>query len=396
MSDAQRKPRQTRRASPLGCAQALLHGMSSQVSTYLCSERKFLLYYALLALWLGTTAMHIPDGYLSPATSIVMFLLVLPFWAVGVRQLRQRMSAKNVPVVSLLAAFSFVIMMFNIPIPGGTTAHAVGGALAAIIIGPEIASMAISVALVIQAFFFGDGGILALGANCFNMAVILPYVSFAIYQALSRNHPITSKRRIVASALGGWTGLTAAAFFTGFEFGVQPMLFHSADGTPLYAPYTLSVSLPAMMLAHALAASVVEAIVTALVVTYLQRTNPSALQFTAQGQGLAATRGLRNWRAAWAVLAMLVVLVPLGLLAPGTAWGEWSSHQLAQRGLGFIPQGMARLSGLWIAPLPGYNLPATGNADLGYVLSALVGTVVIGIVVWLLTLLATLRREGRT
>ncbi len=138
--------------------------------------RKMLLYYAVAAIWLVTTAMHIPDGYLSPATSIVMFILVLPFWAIGVRKMRQKMTAKTIPMVALFAAFTFVIMMFNVPLPGGTTGHAVGGALAAIILGPEIATISISIALIIQAVFFGDGGILAIGANCFNMAVVLPYV----------------------------------------------------------------------------------------------------------------------------------------------------------------------------------------------------------------------------
>ena len=147
------------------------------------TPRSLMIYYGIFAVWLGTTAMHIPDGYLSPVTSIIMFIIVLPFWIMGVRKLREKMTAKNVPLIALLAAFSFVIMMFNVPIPGGTTAHAVGGALCAIIMGPEIATMAVSIALVIQAFFFGDGGILALGANCFNMAVVLPYVSYAIYQA---------------------------------------------------------------------------------------------------------------------------------------------------------------------------------------------------------------------
>jgi cobalt/nickel transport system permease protein len=239
------------------------------------TPRSLMIYYGIFAVWLFTTAMHIPDGYLSPVTSIIMFIIVLPFWIMGVRKLREKMTAKNVPLIALLAAFSFMIMMFNVPIPGGTTAHAVGGALAAIIMGPEIATMAVSIALVIQAFFFGDGGILALGANCFNMAVVLPYVSYAIYQAISKNQPVTSKRRIVGAALGGWTGLTVAAFFAGFEFGIQPLLFHTANGTPLYAPYPLSVSIPAMVFAHALVASPVEALVTALVVALLAAYQPT-------------------------------------------------------------------------------------------------------------------------
>ena len=355
--------------------------------------RSLLLYYGLLALWLATTAMHIPDGYLSPVTSIIMFLIVLPFWGIGVRKLRQKMNSRNVPLVALIAAFSFVIMMFNVPIPGGTTAHAVGGALAAIILGPEIATLAVSIALVIQAFFFGDGGILALGANCFNMAVVLPYVSYAIYQAFSKDQPPTSKRRIAGAALGGWAGLTVAAFFAGFEFGIQPLLFHTANGTPLYAPYPLSVSIPAMLIPHALVASVVEGLVTALVVGYLQRANQSALEFARKTEITLELGGFAKWRALWIGLAALIVLVPLGLLAPGTAWGEWGAQQLSSRGLAFIPQGLAKLSGLWSAPLPGYNLPALKSANLGYLLSAVVGTIVIGIVAWLFTLLVIARKS---
>jgi cobalt/nickel transport system permease protein len=357
------------------------------------TPRNLLLYYGILAAWLFTTAMHIPDGYLSPATAIIMFLIVLPFWGIGVRKLREKITSRNVPLIALVAAFSFIIMMFNIPLPGGTTAHAVGGALAAIILGPEIATMAISIALVIQAFFFGDGGILALGANCFNMAVVLPYVSYAIYQAISKNLPADSKRRMVGAALGGWAGLTVAAFFAGFEFGIQPALFHTANGTPLYAPYPLSVSIPAMVIPHALAAALVEGLVTALVVGYLQRANQSALEFGNKPEFSPAQSGFAKWRALWTGLAVMVVLVPVGLLAPGTAWGEWSAGKLSSLGLGSVPQGLANLSGLWSAPMPGYNLPALKNASLGYFLSGIIGTIVIGIVAWLFTMLVSARKS---
>jgi cobalt/nickel transport system permease protein len=372
--------------------------MLSQIKTFLNSltrgrSRSLMLYYGIFGAWLFTTAMHIPDGYLSPATSIMMFIIVLPFWAIGVRKLREKMTSRNVPLIALVAAFSFIIMMFNVPIPGGTTAHAVGGALAAIILGPEIATMAISIALVIQAFFFGDGGILALGANCFNMAVVLPYVSYAIYQAISKNQLASSKRRITGAALGGWAGLTVAAFFAGVEFGIQPLLFHTANGTPLYAPYPLSISLPAMVLAHALVASPVEGLVTALVVAYLQHANQPALEFVKKNEISPELTGFIKWRAVWVGLAAMIVLVPVGLLAPGTAWGEWGTEQLTSRGLAFIPQGMAKLSGLWSAPMSGYDLPALKNSNLAYIFSGIVGTIVIGIVVWLFTMLVTARKS---
>src|SRR5512142_1803536 len=147
--------------------------------------------------------MHIPDGYLSPQTALVMFLLVLPFWIRGTRKMREAINARSVPLIALFAAFSFVIMMFNVPLPGGTTGHAVGGALAAIVLGPEIASMAISIALIIQALFFGDGGLLAIGANCFNMAVVLPYASYAVYRLIAGRSALTSPRRVAGGVLAG-------------------------------------------------------------------------------------------------------------------------------------------------------------------------------------------------
>lgn len=349
------------------------------------------IYLAALLVWLGTTAMHIPDGYLSPATSIILFLLALPFWVIGVRKIRQTMNARSVPLIALVAAFSFVIMMFNIPLPGGTTGHAVGAALAAVVLGPEIATIAVSIALIIQALFFGDGGVLAIGANSFNMAVVAPYISYAIYRAISRNTSLTSVRRVVGAALGGWTGLTVAALFAGIEFGLQPLLFHAADGAPLYAPYPLAVAVPAMVLPHMAVASMVEGLLTALVVAYLQRSNVAVLE-AAEKPAVASEAGsFRKLRWVWVGIAVLVVASPLGLLAPGTAWGEWGTEELASMGLGTIPAGLEKLSSLWGAPLAGYDLPVLGNINLGYMLSALVGILVVGVVVWLFTLLLTRR-----
>jgi cobalt/nickel transport system permease protein len=354
-----------------------------------------LAYYAIILVWLVTTAMHIPDGYLSPGTSLIMFLLVLPFWVIGVRKVRQTMNARSVPLIALLAAFSFVIMMFNVPLPGGTTGHAVGAALAAIILGPEVATIAVSIALIIQAFFFGDGGILAIGANCFNMAVVIPYVSYAIYQAFSKNTPITSSRRLVGALVGGWFGVTAGAFFTAVEFGLQPLLFKAADGSPLYAPYPLSVAIPAMLIPHMLVASVIEGVLTALVVAYLQRSNPVVLETAAQPVLAAQAGSFQKLRWLWVGLAVLVVASPMGLLAPGTAWGEWGAEELTNLGFKMIPSGLERLSGIWGAPLADYDLPVLGNANLGYILSAILGILVTGLVVWLFTMLLTMRSASR-
>ncbi len=221
--------------------------------------------------------MHIPDGYLGPYTYIAFWIIMIPIWYYTGKKLNTELKSRQVPLLALSAAFSFVIMMFNVPIPGGSTGHAVGGAIIGIVLGPWAGVISISVALVLQALMFGDGGITAIAANCFNMGVVMPFVGYYIYKLISGNSEITSSKRVIASAIAGWTSLTFASFCTGVEFGIQPILHHTASGTPLYMPYPLSVTVPAMVTEHALGFSILEALITALIFAYIQRTDTSIL-----------------------------------------------------------------------------------------------------------------------
>ncbi len=188
------------------------------------------------------------------------------------------------PYLALAAAFAFIIMMFNVPIPGGSTGHAVGSGLIAIVLGPWVAVVTVSVALLIQALLFGDGGITAFGANCFNMAVVIPFVAFYTYSLISGKTEITSNRRVLAAGIAGYLGLSAGAFATGIELGLQPILEHAADGTALYMPYGLSITVPAMLIEHMLFFSFVEAVITALAFAYIARTDPTII-FNYRGGG---------------------------------------------------------------------------------------------------------------
>jgi cobalt/nickel transport system permease protein len=202
---------------------------------------------------------------------------MIPIWFYAGKKLNSELRSRQVPLLALSAAFSFVIMMFNVPIPGGSTGHAVGGAIIGIVLGPWAGVISISVALVLQALMFGDGGITAIAANCFNMAVVMPFVGYYTYKTISGNSEITSSRRIIASAIAGYLSLTVAAFCTGVEFGIQPILHQTTAGVPLYMPYPLSVTVPAMVIEHALGFSILEAGITALIFAYIQRTDPSIL-----------------------------------------------------------------------------------------------------------------------
>jgi len=235
--------------------------------------------------------MHIPDGYLGPQTYGAAYLAVAPFWAIASRKLNRTLRSTQVPLLALSAAFCFVIMMFNVPIPGGTTGHAVGAVLVAVLLGPWAACIAVSVALIVQALLFGDGGITCIGANCLNMAVIMPFVGYGVYRLVAGRSEATSRRRWIGAAAGGYLGLNAAALSTAVMFGIQPLLAHDAAGHALYAPYPLKVAVPAMAFAHVVVFGVVEAVVTGLVVAYLQRSDVSMLYgLTSEPRGRSAER----------------------------------------------------------------------------------------------------------
>ena len=216
--------------------------------------------------------MHIPDGYLSPQTYIPLYAAFAGFLAVALKKIRQTLPAKNIPYLGMASAFSFLIMMFNVPIPGGTTGHAVGASIVALVLGPWTAVAAVSVALIIQAFLFGDGGITAIGANCFNMAVVMPFVSIVVFK-LVRGRASGGWRVYLGSFLAGYIGLVVAAIVTAVEFGIQPLIA-SANGKALYAPYPLSVAVPAMAIEHLVLFGIVEGLVTLLVLMYFLRNDP--------------------------------------------------------------------------------------------------------------------------
>ncbi|MHB8928006.1 MAG: cobalt transporter CbiM [Bacillota bacterium] len=340
--------------------------------------------------------MHIPDGYLSPSTSLVLAGAMVPVWRQASKKVAARFDAGRVPLVAIGAAFAFVVMMLNVPVPDGTTAHAVGGTLLAIVLGPWAASLALSVATLLQALFFADGGVLAFGANAFNMAFLLPFAGYGVYRLVRGRASAGSWRYYAAAATGAYVGINLAGLATGFELGIQPMLFHTAAGAPLYSPYGLKVALAAMGFAHVLIAGPVEAVVSVLALGYLYRTQPALLiegapagSTPAAGSPPAVTAGAQGAVAARPAylrllmpLAVLILITPLGLLARGKAWGEWDLAELQAR-LGYVPEGLARFTARWPSLFPGYSLPSVGGghgAVVGYLFSGLFGLAAIAAV----------------
>ncbi len=206
--------------------------------------------------------MHIPDGYLSPTTVAVTYAVAVPLWVYGFKKLKSSLNEETLPLIGALSAMSFIIMMFNIPIPGGTSGHAVGAALISMLFSPWIGFVSVSLVLLIQAVVFGDGGVSTLAANALSMAFVgsfLGYYGFALL-----------KKYKFAPFFAGWIALVGSSVLTSVMLGIQP-LFWMADGKPLYFPFGLKVTFMALVGSHMLFFGVVEGVFTALVYSYIKK-----------------------------------------------------------------------------------------------------------------------------
>ena len=302
--------------------------------------------------------MHIPDNYLSPASCAVLAVAAAPVVGLSITKVKAQLKENKelAPMLGIAASLSFLLMMFNVPIPGGTTAHAVGGVLLSILIGPYAASLALTVALLLQALLFGDGGILALGANIFNMAIAMPFVGYAVYHFFRKQNHETA-----GVLVGSYVGINVAAFLTAIELGIQPIIA-TQGGEPLYNPYGLAVTIPAMMVTHLTIAGAVEVFFTYVIYRFVKQVAPQELYTPTSVNTTSFVKKIRY------ILIALVVLSPLGLLAEGTAFGEWSADELAEM-MTNVPAGIEN-GFSFEALFSDYTIPGT-NIAVGYILSAI-------------------------
>ncbi len=206
--------------------------------------------------------MHIPDGFLDPTVCIAFYVLSLAILAYSTRRYFKKPN-KDVSMLSVMAGAIFAAQMLNWPIPGGTSAHLVGGALAALIIGPFGGALAMFLNLLVQCILMGDGGITALGANAFNMAIVDVFVGYWVYKIATK--VFGEEKKVLGAFLGGWIGITLAAAACGLEIGLSPQF-----------GYPLSVTVPVMTIWH-MALGLIEGAITAMVISYLVKRAPDML-----------------------------------------------------------------------------------------------------------------------
>lgn len=172
--------------------------------------------------------LHAPDGFLEPATATAMAALSLVVLAFAFRQSSRELKERQLPLAGIAAAFIFAAQMFNFPVASGTTGHLIGGALAAILLGPSTGSLVVAIVVVVQALLFADGGLSALGYNVFNMAIVPAFGGYALFILFRRTMPRNSGGVAGAAGLAAVLSvvLSAMAFSIEWLFGASaPVAF---------------------------------------------------------------------------------------------------------------------------------------------------------------------------
>jgi cobalt/nickel transport system permease protein len=185
-------------------------------------------------------------------------------WTYAARRVKRDLDADTLPFLAAYTALSFVLMMIALPLPGGSTVHAAGIGLLAVSFGGWMGFLAISLVLAMQALLFGDGGITALPINALAMGFVGSFAAVAAWKGLARFN------ESVALFLAGWLSIALPAVLVALTLGMQPLIAHDAQGAPLFFPFGLNITLPAIVLPHLLV-GLAEGVLTVLGYRYLTR-----------------------------------------------------------------------------------------------------------------------------
>jgi cobalt/nickel transport system permease protein len=295
--------------------------------------------------------MHIPDGFLSMAISLVCWLITIITLAIAISRTNRLLGEKQVPLMGIMAAFIFAAQMINFPVAGGTSGHLLGGALAAILLGPWPAMIVMTAVIAVQALLFQDGGLIVMGANILNMGLLTAAIGYGLYRiVLGRSRTV----KLVIAGLAAWLSVIAGAL----AVSLQLWLSSTSD---------LQTVVFAMLGVHAVI-GLGEALITIAVLTFIFRTRPDLL-----GKASASALGGRGW-----IFAGLIVSLVVVLLAPLASMNPDGLNRVAMD-LGFI--GAAQPGS---GPFASYTLPFLGSAPASKIITSLIGALVAGAIILLL------------
>jgi cobalamin biosynthesis protein CbiM len=207
-------------------------------------------------------ALHIPDGFINVQTSAIFGIATVILIAIALKRAQTQLDDKVAPMAGLAAVFIFAMQMLNFPVAAGTSGHLVGAALAAVLIGPWAASLALTVVLVIQALFFADGGLIALGLNIFNLAFVAVFVAWGVFLFIRKLLPKKRISLLIATGVSAFISVPVAALAFSLQFAL--------GGTDAISAATVTV---AMVSVH-LFIGIGEAIISVLTVSAVLAVRP--------------------------------------------------------------------------------------------------------------------------
>ncbi len=296
------------------------------------------------------TPLHIPDGFLSLAVSLIFWALTLVILSTAVKR-TEMLEEKQVPLMGVMAAFIFAAQMINFPVAGGTSGHLLGGALAAILLGPWAGMLVMTAVVAVQGLLFQDGGLLVMGANIFNMGLLTAAIGFGLYKAAEGRQRWL---KLGAAGLGAWLSVMGGALFTSLQLWLS--------GTA-----RVDIVLPAMLSVHALI-GIGETLITVAALSFIFKTRPDLIE-----ESESPARGGRTWILVGITISLIVVF-----LAPFASADPDGLERVAID-LGFLAQGAD-------APyqvLSDYTIPFLGETGISTVLAGLVGILIVaGLIVF--------------
>lgn len=289
--------------------------------------------------------LHIPDGFLTLAISLIFWAITIVTVGIAISKTNRSLGEKQVPLMGIMAAFIFAAQMLNFPVAGGTSGHFLGGALAAMVLGPWSGVLVMTAVIAVQGLLFQDGGLLVMGANIFNMGLLTAMIGFGLYRSVAGRN---KKMRLAVAGVAAWLSTVASALVAALQLWLS--------GTS-----TLQIVVPAMLGVHVLI-GIGEAIVTVAALSFIQQTRPDLLNEKATSE-----KGGRGWIYAGVVVSLFAVfLSPLASASP-------DGLQRVAEDIGFLHLSQS-------APyqiLPAYTLPFLGHTALSKVVAGAVGALVL-------------------
>jgi cobalt/nickel transport system permease protein len=294
--------------------------------------------------------LHIPDGFLNVTVSVIFWVVTIIMIGMAVSRTNKSLGEKQVPLMGIMAAFIFAAQMINFPVAGGTSGHLLGGALAAIVLGPWAAMLVMTAVIAVQGLLFQDGGLLVMGANIFNMGLLTAAIGYGLYRSVMNK---STGAKLAVAGVAAWLSVMAGALAT----ALQLWLSGTSD---------LQTVAIAMLSVHALI-GIGEALITVAALSFIFRTRPDLL-----GEGSASAEGGRGWIIAGVVVSLIVVLLsPLASANP-------DGLERVAIDMGFINAGQAAP----FAIIPDYTLPFLGETPLSTILAGAIGAlIVLGIMI---------------